>query len=236
MSPSRIVFALVVGTLITSWVAVDADRRGRNWFAWATFVALAGIIGLPVWLIVRRRSAVVDAPAEARRRVVQVLAAVPLVIGTVMITGFTITFLLQVARVEGRAMSPTLEDQDQLLVNKLAYQLRDPRRGDIVMLYYPLNPEKKFVKRVVAEEGDQVRIVRGQVYLNDVPLSESFVTTAARSHEDWGPQVVPEGYYFVMGDKRNNSSDSRHWGFVPKKYVLGRVQCRWWPIGSARCF
>ena len=110
---------------------------------------------------------------KLRRRVVQVLTAVPLMIATVMITGFTITFLLQVARVEGRAMSPTLEDQDRLLVNKATYQLRDPRRGDIVMMYYPLNPEKKFVKRIVAEEGDRVRLVDGQVYLNDVPLSES---------------------------------------------------------------
>ena len=74
-----------------------------------------------------------------------------------------------------------------------------------------------FVKRVIAEEGDQVRIVSGQVYTNDVPLDDECVPTEFRSHEDYGPQVVPRGYYFVMGDHRNNSSDSRHWGFVPKK-------------------
>jgi signal peptidase I len=236
MSPARILFALVVGTLLTGWVAVDADRRGRNWFAWATLVALTGIIGLTAWLIVRRRAGVIDAPVKPRLRVVQAMTAVPLMMATLMITGFVITFLLQVARVEGRAMSPTLEDQDRLLVNKLAYQLRDPRRSDIVMLNYPLNPEKRFVKRIVAEEGDQVRVVDGAVYVNDVRVSEPFVAAEARSHDNWGPQVVPEGYYFVMGDRRNNSSDSRHWGFVPKKYVLGKVQCRWWPIGAARCF
>jgi signal peptidase I len=147
-----------------------------------------------------------------------------------------VTFGFQVARVEGMSMAPTLQDQDRLIVNKLAYRLGDPHVGDIVMLYYPLKPEKSFVKRVIAEEGDQVRIVDGRVYRNDVPLDDSFVPPEYRSHDDWGPQVIPEGYYFVMGDHRNNSSDSRHWGMVPKKYIIGKVQLRWWPLGHARVF
>jgi signal peptidase I len=130
-----------------------------------------------------------------------------------------VTFLFQVARVEGQSMAPTLEDQDRLIVNKLVYRIGEPRRGDIVMLYYPLNPEKSFVKRVIAEEGDTVRIA-----------------SEYRSHDDWGPQVIPEGYDFVMGDHRNNSSDSRHWGMVPKKYIIGKVQIRWWPVPTARVF
>ena len=147
-----------------------------------------------------------------------------------------VTFGFQVARVEGMSMAPTLQDQDRLIVNKLAYRLHDPQVGDIVMLYYPLKPEKSFVKRVIAEEGDNVRIVDGRVYRNEVPLDDSFVPPEYRSHDDWGPQVVPEGYYFVMGDHRNNSSDSRHWGFVPKKYIIGKVQLRWWPLAHARVF
>ena len=147
-----------------------------------------------------------------------------------------VTFGFQVARVEGMSMAPTLQDQDRLIVNKLAYRLHDPQVGDIVMLYYPLKPEKSFVKRVIAEEGDNVRIVDGRVYRNEVPLDDSFVPPEYRSHDDWGPQVVPEGYYFVMGDHRNNSSDSRHWGFVPKKYIIGKVQLRWWPLAHARMF
>ena len=147
-----------------------------------------------------------------------------------------VTFGFQVARVEGQSMAHTLEDQDRLIVNKLVYRISEPRRGDIVMLYYPLNPEKSFVKRVIAEEGDTVRIVDGRVYVNDVPLQDDYVPAEFRSHDDWGPQIIPEGYYFVMGDHRNNSSDSRHWGFVPKKYIIGKVQLRWWPMGHAQGF
>jgi signal peptidase I len=147
-----------------------------------------------------------------------------------------VTFGFQVARVEGQSMAPTLEDQDRLIVNKLVYRIGEPRRGDIVMLYYPLNPDKSFVKRVIAEEGDTVRIVDGRVYVNDIPLKDDYVSNEYRSHDDWGPQVIPEGYYFVMGDHRNNSSDSRHWGMVPKRYIIGKVQLRWWPVPTARVF
>lgn len=147
-----------------------------------------------------------------------------------------VTFGFQVARVEGLSMAPTLADQDRLIVNKLAYRIGEPRRGDIVMLYYPLDPDKSFVKRVIAEEGDQVRIVDGRVFVNDVPMQDDFVAPEYRSHDNFGPSVIPEGYYFVMGDHRNNSSDSRHWGFVPKKYIIGKVQIRWWPIPTAHVF
>jgi len=147
-----------------------------------------------------------------------------------------VTFGFQVARVEGQSMAPTLEDQDRLIVNKAIYRIFEPRRGDIVMLYYPLNPDKSFVKRVIAEEGDTVRIIDGRVYVNDIPLQDDYVRSDYRSHDDWGPQVIPEGYDFVMGDHRNNSSDSRHWGMVPKKYIIGKVQIRWWPVPTARLF
>jgi signal peptidase I len=147
-----------------------------------------------------------------------------------------VTFGFQVARVEGMSMAPTLEDQDRLIVNKLVYRLDSPRRGDIVMLYYPVDPRKSFVKRVIAEPGDLVRIADGRVYVNDVPLQDDYVPMDFRSHDDWGPQVIREGYYFVMGDHRNNSSDSRHWGEVPKKYIIGKVQLRWWPLPEARVF
>ena len=149
-----------------------------------------------------------------------------------------VTFGFQVARVEGHSMAPTLADHDRLIVNKAAYMswIGEPQVGDIVMLYYPHKPEQTFVKRVIAKEGDTVRIVAGKVYRNDIPMDDAFVPSEFRSHDDWGPEAVPEGYYFVMGDNRNHSFDSRHWRFVPKRYIIGRVQLRWWPMPQTRLF
>jgi signal peptidase I len=147
-----------------------------------------------------------------------------------------LTFVGQIARVDGLSMEPTLADHDRLVVNKWTYRISEPRSGDIVMLYYPVDPDKLFVKRVIAREGDEVRITSGKVYVNGVPLFEEFVPPEYRSHEDFGPQIVPQGYYFVMGDHRNGSLDSRHWGPVPKKYIVGKVQLRWWPPNHARLF
>jgi signal peptidase I len=147
-----------------------------------------------------------------------------------------VTFICQVARVEGHSMSPTLENDDRLIVNKLIYRLSVPQPDDIVMLYYPVNPDKSFVKRVIAKEGDVVRIVDGKVYVNNEPREDVFVPPTYRSHEDVSSQTIKPGYYFVMGDHRNNSSDSREWGEVPRKYIIGKVQLRWWPLSTARIF
>lgn len=179
----------------------------------------------------------IDGGALRMERVVEeIVAWLKTLASAAVYATLIVTFGFQVARVEGQSMAPTLADQDRLIVNKLAYRIGEPQVGDIVMLYYPLRPEKSFVKRVIAAEGDQVRVVDGKVYRNDVLMDDSFVPPDYRSHDDWGPQVIPEGYYFVMGDHRNNSSDSRHWGFVPKKYIIGRVQLRWWPLPTARLF
>jgi signal peptidase I len=178
-----------------------------------------------------------DPPTVAGRIAEEVVAWLKTLASAAVYATLIVTFGFQVARVEGQSMAPTLADQDRLIVNKAAYRFfEEPQIGDIVMLYYPLNPDKSFVKRVIAKEGDQVRIVDGRVYRNDVPINDDYVPTDFRSHDDWGPEVVPEGQYFVMGDHRNNSSDSRHWKWVPKKYIIGKVQLRWWPLPHARLF
>jgi signal peptidase I len=166
----------------------------------------------------------------------EIVAGIKTLVSAAVYATLIVTFGFQVARVDGLSMAPTLEDHDRLIVNKLVYEIGDPRPGDIVMLYYPLNPEKMFVKRVIAKEGDSVRIVDGHVDVNGIPLHDDYVPQEFRSHDDWGPQVVQQGYYFVMGDHRNNSSDSRHWGPVPKKYIVGKVKVRWWPLQDAKIF
>jgi signal peptidase I len=133
-------------------------------------------------------------------------------------------------------MAPTLANHDRLIINKFTYQVSAPRRGDIVMFYYPVNPDEAFVKRVIAEEGDTVRISGGHVYVNDRPVEDSYVAPEYRSHEDFGPETVRAGFYFVLGDHRNDSSDSRDWGLVPKKYIVGKVDARWWPVNHVRLF
>jgi signal peptidase I len=166
----------------------------------------------------------------------EIVAALRTACSAAVYATLIVTFGFQVARVDGLSMAPTLGDQDRLIVNKLVYTLGDPLPGDIVMLYYPPDPEKMFVKRVIAGEGDVVHIVEGRVYVNDLPLHDEYVPHAFRGHDDWGPTVIQQGYYFVMGDHRNNSSDSRHWGPVPKRYIIGKVKMRWWPLQAATIF
>lgn len=177
-----------------------------------------------------------DAPTLLSRLAQELVAWLKTLASAAVYATLIVTFGFQVARVEGLSMAPTLADQDRLIVNKLLYRLAEPRRSDIVMLYYPVDPDKSFVKRIIGEEGDTVRIDNGRVFVNDVPVRDEYVPPDFRSYEDYGPQIVPEGYYFVMGDHRNNSSDSRHWGMVPKRYIIGKVQLRWWPIPTARLF
>ena len=201
--------------------------------------ALAALPGVHAGtaLAVTPESALLDGPTVAGRIAEEVVAWLKTLASAAVYATLIVTFGFQVARVEGQSMAPTLADQDRLIVNKAAYRFfEEPQIGDIVMLYYPLNPDKSFVKRVIAKEGDQVRIVDGRVYRNDVLINDDYVPTEYRSHDDWGPEVVPEGQYFVMGDHRNNSSDSRHWKWVPKKYIIGKVQLRWWPLPHARLF
>jgi signal peptidase I len=229
-------FWALVWLAITAWVAVDAERRGRQWFEWAGLVAVTGVFGLAAWLVARRRSSPQTGRLGARRTLAVLAGAIPLFLLTVLLAVVTASFLFQPARIEGQAMAPTLRSGDRVVVNKAAYRWQQPHRHDIVMMYYPNRPEKVFVMRVVAEEGDQVRIRDGRVYVNDVQVDDTFIEPAFRGRDMWGPEVIPEGYYFVMGDNRRNSADSRHWGYVPHKYILGRIALRWWPVSDLRTF
>lgn len=219
------VYALTVAAL--TWLMVDARRRDRHSVVWAIATVLLGIFVLLPWLFVRRRYPVVNTlstPMVGRVAAV----ALTLIVGVNVFTTAFKEFAFQVARVEGQAMSPTFHDQDRLIVNKLVYVTREPQVGEVVMMRYPRNPERNFIKRIVAAGGDTVRIENGRIYRNHQPLLEPFVVERNVSSDTWGPAVIPAGHYFVLGDKRNNSSDSRHWGFVPRDHVLGRAGWVWY--------
>ena len=119
-------------------------------------------------------------------RQIQLLASI---VGCVILIG---TFGIQVVSVEGLSMAPTINDRDRLIVDEVEYELGNPRPGDIVMLYYPLNPQELFIKRLIAKEGDTVRVERGYVYVNEQRLRDDYIPAPFRSHEDWGPQRVVE--------------------------------------------
>jgi signal peptidase I len=152
--------------------------------------------------------------------------------GLALAMGFTV----QLARVEGHSMAPTLANHDRLVVDRLTYRIGKPTPGDIVMFHVPVAPDRLFVKRIIAQEGDVVLIRNGQVIINGRQLDDRYVPADFRSHEDWGPYKVPADYYVVMGDHRNRSSDSRHWGPVPREAIVGRVQARWWPLSQVTLF
>jgi len=149
---------------------------------------------------------------------------------TIMAFILFITFVAQTFAVDGNSMQPTLENGERLIAEKLSYRFSSIDRGDIVVLNYPVDPSKNFVKRVVGLSGDIISVQRGEVYINGEPMKEEYIDPAYASMDSSSTIKVPQGYYFVMGDHRSVSSDSRHWGFVPKKYLQGRVCFRYWPL------
>jgi signal peptidase I len=148
-----------------------------------------------------------------------------------------VVFIVQPVRVEGQSMMPRLHDQDRIFVNKFVYPLREwlgdrepIKRGDIVVLLYPLDPSKSYIKRVVGLPGEEVNIENGKLYINGVQIDEPYLDPDYLSQDTTGPMSVPEHHYFVMGDNRRNSSDSRYWKFVPEKYIYGKAIFRYYPF------
>ncbi len=129
-------------------------------------------------------------------------------------------------QVDGYSMEPTLHDGEFILVNKLAYRFGSPQRGDIIVFRYPRDPKQDYIKRVIGLPGDRVRVDNGMVYINDQPIEEPYVASAPRYQNEW---VVPENSVFVLGDNRNNSSDSHTWGAVPLDHIIGKAILVYWP-------
>lgn len=129
-------------------------------------------------------------------------------------------------RVEGSSMEPSLHDGDFVVVNRLAYRWGQPERGDIIVFYFPLDPDRRFIKRVIGLPGDTVTIRDGRVYVNGEPLEEPYVAAPPRYNGTW---TVGPGELFVLGDNRNNSSDSQNWGNLPMEAVIGKAVLVYWP-------
>jgi len=196
-------------------------------------------------------------------------ATIQSVAGTVIVAIFAVTFVVQAFTIPSESMEKTLLIGDYLLVDKFCYgdstlwkilPYRKIRRGDIVVFHYPVNPSQHFVKRVVALPGDRLRLINKRVYINGVPLDESYVQYIAPDREPyrddfprtdvpafevtarWWQEmrklvedhqlIVPEGNYFVLGDNRDDSKDSRYWGFVPRENIIGRPLLIYWSASN----
>jgi signal peptidase I len=146
------------------------------------------------------------------------------------ISAFIIIFLYQPVKVEGTSMLPGLADQERIFINKFVYRFETIDRGDIVVFRYPRDPSKSYIKRVVGLPGDRIEIADGRVYVNGKPLQERYIP---EQYEDWRsyPEtLVPVGHYFVLGDHRNLSNDSRDFGPVDESYIYGKAVFVYWPV------
>jgi signal peptidase I len=148
------------------------------------------------------------------------------------IAGFVIVFLYQPVKVEGTSMMPGLVDQERIFINKFAYHFESVDRGDIVVFHYPRDPGKSYIKRVIGAAGDRVRIDAGVVYVNGEPLAEPYVPPEYHDWRSYPEVVVPPDSYFVLGDHRNLSNDSRDFGPVNERYIYGKAVFVYWPVNK----
>ena len=156
-----------------------------------------------------------------------------------MLASLVVVFIVQPVKVEGTSMLPRLHDGERIFVNKLIYYdeyrwAPKIERGDIVVFWYPNDPSKSYIKRVIGLPGETVEVRAGTVYINGSMLEEKYLDPRENvSTAILAPTQVKLNYYFVMGDNRDNSSDSRNWGLVPKKYIYGKALLRYWPPSAA---
>ena len=170
-------------------------------------------------------------PKSDPRRTSTLLAAWlrDLVIG-LSILAFVIVFLYTPVRVEGTSMMPSLSDQERIFINKFVYRIEPIHHGDIIVFRYPRDPSKSFIKRVIGVAGDHVRIDDGSVYVNDKLVTEDYVPPAYQDTRSYPELVVPPDSYFVLGDHRSLSNDSRDFGPVESSLIYGKAVFGYWPM------
>jgi signal peptidase I len=143
---------------------------------------------------------------------------------------FIVIFVIQPVKVEGTSMQPRLVDQERIFVNRFIYRFTDIHRGDVVVFWYPKDRSKSFIKRILAIPGDEIEVRYGSVYVNGVKVDEPYLKPEYRDHESFRKNFVPDDKYFVLGDHRNSSNDSRNWGFVPRELIYGKAVFSYWPV------
>jgi signal peptidase I len=151
---------------------------------------------------------------------------------SVLIAIVVILFLYQPVKVEGTSMMPSLQNDERIFINKFVYRfgISDIGRGDTVVFLYPGDPTKSYIKRVIGVPGDTVEIVDGTVVVNGQSLSEPYVAEDYRDRIPMARKMVPPDQYFVLGDHRSSSNDSRSWGWVPRQYIYGKAVFVYWPL------
>jgi signal peptidase I len=151
---------------------------------------------------------------------------------SVVIAIVVILFLYQPVRVEGTSMMPTLVNEERIFINKFVYRfgLADIGRGDMVVFWFPQDPSKSYIKRVIGVPGDTVEVREGTVWVNGRALAESYVTAENRDTTSMVTKTLDADQYFVLGDHRNSSNDSRSWGMVPRSYIYGKAVFVYWPL------
>jgi len=152
---------------------------------------------------------------------------------SVVVSAFIIIFLYQPVRVEGTSMLPVLEDEDRLFINKLAYRVGEIHRGDVVVFLYPHDHDKSYIKRVIALPGDDLKIDHGAVYVNGSAVREAYVPRQFEDDRSQPEMTVPQHKYFVMGDHRSVSYDSRDFGPVERELIYGKAAFVYWPMDQA---
>lgn len=152
---------------------------------------------------------------------------------SILVAILVIVFVVQPVRVEGTSMLPHLHDGERIFVNKFVYRFERIERGDIVVFWWPNDPSKSFIKRVIGLPGETVSVRDGEVYIDSELYEEPYLEGKYhRRHDHMQPVFVKEHYFFVMGDNRDSSNDSRVWGLVPEKYIYGKAMFRYWPLSG----
>jgi len=181
----------------------------------------------PAELALREESA--EAPPRLLRVLFELLHDFSI---AVLFCFFLITFVVQAFRVQGASMLPLLADNERIIVNKFIYRFEPIRRGDVVVFWYPMDPSVSFIKRVVGVSGDVVELRRGVLLVNGKRIEEPYVEGRYQDDRSYPPVEVSEGHYYVLGDHRRGSNDSRNWGEVPERYIYGKAWFRFWPLSK----